>query len=270
MRPSHLLFLVLLIPACRRGESRGGPDGRELRIFVASSLVPAFQDLADTLHARDSGLVIRLNGGASSSLVSQLELGGSADLLATADEQWMTVAQQKGLVHASELFAQSSLALVVSTRPDVSSFLRQPVNLASPGTKVVLAGPEVPLGRYSRRLLDRLAGIPGYGTDFASRVESNVVSQELSAAEVASKLRLGEADAAIIYRAQLLQDTSGTFRELPVPGTDDIVAGYLIARTTALTDSADATAFLELVRSPRGRAILQNHGFELPGEMPSR
>jgi ABC-type molybdate transport system substrate-binding protein len=87
---------------------------------------------------------------------------------------------------------------------------------------------------------------------------------------VVSKLRLGEADAGIIYRAQLLQDTSGTFRELPVPGAHDIVAGYLIARTTAPTDSADATLFLELIRSPRGRAILQHHGFELPGEMPSR
>jgi molybdate transport system substrate-binding protein len=270
IRPLYLLFLVLLIPACRRGESRGTPSGRELRIFVASTLVPAFQDLADTLHARDSGLVVRLNGGASSSLVSQLELGGSADLLATADEQWMAVAQQKGLVHASELFAQSSLALVVSTRRDVSSFLREPLNLATPGTKVVLAGPEVPLGRYSRRLLARLAEMPGYGADFASRVEGNVVSQELSAAEVAGKLRLGEADAGIIYRAQLLQDTSGTFRELPVPGAHDIVAGYLIARTTAPTDSADATLFLELIRSPRGRAILQHHGFELPGEMPSR
>lgn len=269
-RRPRSLFLVLMTAAaalgCRRGESSGGPSGRELRIFVASSLAGAFQDLADTLRARDSTLVVQLNGGGSSSLVSQLELGGSADLLATADDDWMRTAQEKRLARAAIPFAQSSLALVVSTRPGTNEYLREPLNLASPGVKVVLAAPEVPLGRYSRQLLERLAQLPGYGPDFATRVERGVVSQELSAAGVVGKLRLGEADAAIIYRAQLLQDTSGTFRELPVAGAHGIVARYLIALTTRMTDSADAVSFLALVRSPKGRDILKRHGFEIPGE----
>lgn len=265
----YLLLVTLLLPACRRGESRGGPSGRELTVFVASSLVPAFQDLADTLMRRDSSLLVRLNGAASSALVSQLEMGGSADLLATADEHWMQVAQEKGLARSAENFAVSSLALVISTKSGAADFVRQPLNLASPGTKVVLAAPQVPLGRYSRELLARMSHLEGYGPDFATRVELGVVSQDLSAASVASKLRLGEADAGIIYRAQLLADTTGALRELPVPGAHDIVAHYLVALTRGATDTTDARIFLELLRSPKGRAVLTAHGFELPRSRPT-
>jgi molybdate transport system substrate-binding protein len=267
-RPYVLLLLTLLLPACRRSEGRGGPNGRELTIFVASSLVPTFQELADTLMSRDSSLLVRLNGGASSALVSQLQMGGAADLLATADERWMRIGQEKGVVVSAETFAVSSLALVISTKSHAAEFVREPLNLASPGTKVVLAAPQVPLGRYSRELLERLSHLEGYGPDFAARVEQGVVSQELSAADVLSKLRLGEADAGIIYRAQLLTDTTGTLRELPVPGARDIVAHYFIAMTRGATDSTDATSFLELLRSAKGRAVLTAHGFELPRGTP--
>ena len=267
LRP--LLLLTLLLPACRRGESRGGPHGRELTVFVASSLVPAFQDLADTLMRRDSTLLVRLNGAASSALVSQLQMGGAADLLATADERWMRVAQQKGLAGIADTLAVSSLALVISMKSGAADFMRMPLNLASPGTKVVLAAPQVPLGRYSRDLLARMSQLEGYGPDFATRVEHGVVSQELSAASVVSKLRLGEADAGIIYRAQLQADTTGALRELPVPGARDIVAHYLIAMTRAATDTTDARTFLDLLRSAKGRAVLTAHGFELPRGTPT-
>ncbi len=259
-----LMLFLTLATACRRGESRGSPSGHALTIFVASSLVPAFQDLADTMRARDSSLVIRLNGGGSSSLVSQLELGGTADLLVTADEQWMKTAQDKGLARTADAFAGSSLAVVMSTRSGSAGFIKSPINLASPGAKIVLAAPQVPLGRYSRLLLRRLARLPGYGEDFATRVELGVVSQELSAAGVASKLRLGEADAGILYRAQLLQDTSGALRELAVPFAHEVKTQYFIARTTTPGDSSNTQTFLALLRSEKGAAVLRRHGFELP------
>jgi molybdate transport system substrate-binding protein len=175
----------------------------------------------------------------------------------------MQIAQEKRLADSAESFAVSSLALVLSTRSNAASFVREPLNLASPGTKVVLAAPQVPLGRYSRELLARLSHIEGYGPDFASRVEQSVVSQELSAAGVLSKLQLGEADAGIVYRAQLLSDTTGVLRELPVPGAHDIMAHYLIALARSATDTSDARGFLELLRSPTGKAVLMTHGFEL-------
>jgi molybdate transport system substrate-binding protein len=260
--PRTLLLLALLLPGCHRGERRGAP--RDITVFVAASLVPAFQELADTMHARDPALIVRLNGAASSSLVSQLELGGRADLLATADAQWMQIARDKRLAGDATAIATSSLAVVVSTKGGASAVVRSPLNLASPGVRVVLAGPDVPLGRYSRQLLDRLAAGVGYGSDFPARVQLGVISQELSAAGVMSKLRLGEADAGIIYRSQLLEDSSGTVRELSTPGARTIVASYYLAMTTSPIDSLDAVRFMQLVTSATGRAVLQRHGFELP------
>lgn len=267
------VLAALLLPisaSCHLGNPGRTQSGRQLTIFVASSLTSAFQDLADSLRTRDSSLVIRLNSASSSALVSQLELGGRADLLATAGQQWMRTAQEKGLAGEAAEFAQSSLVLVVSTRPAVAGYLQSPVNLASPGVTVVLAAPDVPLGYYSRMLLQHLATITGYGPDFPARVERRVVSEELSAAGVVSKLRLSEADAGIIYRAQLVQDSSGSFREMAVPGASNIVAEYLIAPTMHAADSTAAQAFLALLRSPVGREVLQRHGFELPAAQADR
>lgn len=263
MRPVHLLFVVLLIPGCGRGESRGSPSGRELRIFVASSLTEAFQELADSAHARDSSLMVRLNADGSPTLVTQLKLGAPADLLVTADERWMKAAQEAGVAGPATAFASSGVAIVVTNRAG-SAEVTSPVNLASPGVKVVLAAPDVPLGRFSRALLGRLAMRTGYGSDFAARVEQGVVSQELSAEGVMSKLRLGEADAGILFRAQLLQDTSGTLRELPVAGVSDIGARYYIAPVTRSADTTDASAFRRLVGSPVGAGVLRRHGFSVP------
>lgn len=259
-RARLVLLLALLLPSCRGREGRNAP--REMTVFVAASLVPAFQELADTMHTRDPALIVRLNGAASSALVSQLELGGRADLLATADARWMQAAHDKSLVGDATAIATSSLAVVVSTKGGGSAIVRSPLNLASPGVRVVLAGPDVPLGRYSRQLLDRLAGVEGYGPDFPARVQLGVISQELSAAGVLSKLRLGEADAGIIYRSQLLEDSSGTVRELPTPGARTIVASYYLAMTTSPADSLDAGRFMDLVTSATGQAVLDRHGFE--------
>jgi molybdate transport system substrate-binding protein len=62
----------------------------------------------------------------------------------------------------------------------------------------VLGVPEVPIGRYTLQILDKASKT--LGADFRSRVEAHVVSRELNVRQVLSKVALGEADAAVVYR----------------------------------------------------------------------
>ena len=73
-------------------------SGGELTIFAAASLTDAYAEMAENLEAAHPGLTITVETAGSQSLVTQLEEGATADVLATANTSTMTRAQESGLI----------------------------------------------------------------------------------------------------------------------------------------------------------------------------
>jgi molybdate transport system substrate-binding protein len=134
------------------------------------------------------------------------------------------------------------------------------LNLASPGVKVVLAAPAVPLGRYAREALRRLGAARGYGPDFAARVEAFAVSLEQNSSAVTARIRLGEADAAIVYASEV-HAADSALRVVPIPEPYNVTVTYPIAVVRGAEPAAPARAFVALATGPQGQAILARHGF---------
>jgi len=259
-----LLALILALCACRR--DRDATEERALTVFAAASLVEAFGELEAAFERQDSSLDVRLNIAGSQQLASQLVRGAVADVFAAADREAMQFAADRGLVLAPEVFAHNRLVIVAASRPEVDGVLVDLLNLATPGLKLVLAAPEVPAGRYARQALRNLSRAPGYGPDFADRVLENVVSDEVDVRSVLTKVRLGEAHAGIVYASDVSGPDSLRRREglrvIRIPAAYDVRAEYVIARLRSVPDSATAGAFVRLVLSPEGQAILERFGFE--------
>lgn len=259
-----LLAIMPLLGGCRA--DREGPAERTLTVFAAASLVEAFGELAAELERRDSSLDVRLNIAGSQQLAAQLVRGAVADIFAAADRDAMQFAADRGLVLEPQVFAHNRLVVVAARRPEVDGVLVDLLNLATPGLKLVLAAPEVPAGRYARQALRNLSRAPGYGPDFADRVLANVVSDEADVRSVLTKVRLGEAQAGIVYASDVSGPDSLARREgirvLPIPGAFDVRAEYVVARLRSVGDSAGAEAFLRLVLGREGQAILERYGFE--------
>lgn len=256
--------IVLLLGGCRA--DREAPVERTLTVFAAASLVEAFGELAAELERRDSSLDVRLNIAGSQQLAAQLVRGAVADVFAAADRDAMQFAAERGLVLEPEVFAHNRLVVIAARRPEVDGMLVDLLNLATPGLKLVLAAPEVPAGRYARQALRNLSRAPGYGPDFADRVLENVVSDEADVRSVLTKVRLGEAQAGIVYASDVSGPDSLARREgirvLRLPPAFDVRAEYVIARLRSVGDSAGAEEFLRLVVAPEGQAILERYGFE--------
>jgi molybdate transport system substrate-binding protein len=124
--------------------------------------------------------------------------------------------------------------------------------------RLVVGADAVPIGRYTRQILER-AG-KQFGPDWRARVESKVVSRELNVRQVLAKVRLGEADAGIVYRSDVHAEP-GSVRVVAVPAELNVVAEYPIA---VLTDAAHpelARAFTALVLSSTGQQALARAGF---------
>lgn len=242
------------------------PPARTVTVFAAASLTDAFTELGRRLERRAAGVSVRFNFAGSQQLVAQLEQGAAAEVLASADQQWMRAATDRGLVAGgAAVFARNRLVVIVpASNPGRISRLE---DLARPGLKLVLAGAAVPAGRLSREVLDRLGAAPGFPPAFAARALANLASEEENVRAVVAKVQLGEADAGMAYRSDVTAPVAARVRVLEIPGERNALAEYPIAILRAAADTAGARAFVSLVLSPEGQQVLEQHGF-LAGPVP--
>ena len=124
--------------------------------------------------------------------------------------------------------------------------------------RIVVGAPEVPIGAYTLRILD--AASRTYGAGFRARVEARVASRELNVRQVLAKVRLGEADAAIVYRTDAAAAGSQV-QVIPLPEGVNVVAEYPVAVLTRAKQPALAREFVDLLLSAPGQEKLARFGF---------
>jgi molybdate transport system substrate-binding protein len=160
-----------------------------------------------------------------------------------------------GLVEAEPLlFAANRLVLITPSDASLSSL----EDLSQQGLRLVLAGPEVPVGNYARTSLERMN--TAFGNDFSKRVLANLVSEESNVRQVAAKVELGEADAAIVYAtdAAILKNV----KTIDIPDDYNVLATYPIAILKETKQLELAQAFVDFLLSYQGQALLKLQGFQ--------
>jgi molybdate transport system substrate-binding protein len=248
---------VLWLPAW----GAGGDDA--LVVFAASSLTDAFHEIGLRFQERQPGLNVRFNFAGSQELAARLEQGAEAEVFASADHRWMDQVQKRQLLAGQpRVMARNRLVVIVPAKN--LARIDDLADLARKRIKLVIAADAVPAGRYSREMLLNLSRAPGFGQDFSRRVLARVVSEEEDVRSVADKVRLGEADAGIVYRSDVTPSISRQVRMLAIPEVHNVVASYPIAVLGSAKHPETARAFVQWVLSPEGQEVLRKHGF-VPG-----
>ena len=239
------IWILAVVPACG-GDSRAGSPNA-LRVFAASSLTDAFEDLGAEFGSRSDGIEVSFVFGSSSDLVTQLEQGARADVFASADEANMDRAVEAGVVDGDpQVFALNELEIIVP--PDNPGGIEELSDLTNDDLVVAICSPECPAGRYALQVFDR-AGISVTPDSFESGVRG-----------VVTRVALGEADAGIAY----VSDTTtsgGDVVGIPIPDEVGVVAEY---PTAALSDDRTADRWIDFVLSPHGQEVLTRYGFRSP------
>lgn len=241
-----VLAVTLVLPAC----TSGGDD--TVTVLAAASLADAFEELADRHEAR-TGVDVRLAVAGSQQLATQVLEGAPADVFASADERQMDRVVDAGLVAGPpDVFVHNELAIAVPAgNPQAIDGV---ADLADPSLAVVLAAPEVPAGRYTRRLLDR------------EGVTLDPVSLEADVRAVLAKVALGEADAGIVYTSDV-RASDAAVEQVDLPPDRTVVAGYTVALLEDGPNPVGGAAFVEFVRSDEALGVLSRSGF-LVGARP--
>ena len=239
-------------------------DGGSLTVYAAASLIDAFAEMEARLEEAHPGLDIVIETAGSQTLVTQIDQGAPADVLATANASTMDQAIDLGLVEGDPLpFAGNRLVIVAPA--DNPAGVKSLVDLGGDDVVLVLANEDVPVGNYSRIAICDAVADGSVPDGFADAVNTNLVSEEVDVRSVLTKVQLGEADAGIVYASDAAASAIAG-EELTIvefPDTVPTSAEYPIA-PVAGGNTELANAFVAYVMSDEGQAILEEYGFTAP------
>ena len=220
-----------------------------LNVFGAASLTAAFNAAKTTLTASNPGLTITYNFAGTSTLVSQIEQGAPADVIASADTANMDKLVSAGLVETPVTFARNKLEIAVA--PGNPKHITSLADLAKPGVSVVLEAPGVPAGDYARSVLA------------STHITVTPKSLETDVKSALTKVTSGEADATVVYVTDVT--AAGSAAEgVAVPDAEQPNIIYPIAVVKASKNQAAAEAFVQSAVSGDVQKALSAAGFLPP------
>jgi len=210
-------------------------------------LTASFNAIGTAFQAAHPGVTIKFNFGGTPTLVTQIEQGASADVLASADTTNMDKLKTDGFTAGTpQVFAHNKLEIVVAAgNPKGITGL---ADLAKPGVIYITEAPTVPAGKYALQILAN------------ANVKVTPKSLETDVKSVVSKIELGEADAGIVYVTDVTA-AGNKVAGVPIPDSVYVIATYPIVAVKGTKNADIANAFIAYVLSADGQATLQSFGF---------
>lgn len=244
------LVAALGLTGCGGADEPAGPGGAgPVTVFAAASLTESFTRLGEEYEAAHPGRTVTFNFGGSSGLATQITQGAPADVFAAASPATMkTVTDAGDAAGAPAVLVRNQL--VVAVPRGNPARVGGVSDLARPGVKVALCAEQVPCGAAARTALDA-AGV---------RLTPATLEQDVKGA--LAKLRLGEVDAALVYRTDVR--AAPGLDAVEFPESARAVNDYPIVVLRAAGNPAGARAFVDFVRSDAGLAVLTAAGFQAP------
>jgi len=182
----------------------------------------------------------------SNALATQITQGAPADVFASADTANMQRLVDAGLVGSPVTFARNTLMIAVAAgNPKGVTGI---ADLARPEISVVLAGPGVPAGDYTRQVL----------TDQEVTLAPRSLEGDVRAA--VAKVTSGEADATVVYATDVAA-AGARVTGVPIPDAAQPAITYPIAVVRASRNAAAAQAFVDAAVAGEVQQALGSAGF---------
>jgi molybdate transport system substrate-binding protein len=244
-----LALVVLVLDGC--GEDDEGSGGtQQLTVSAAASLKTAFTEYGKQLSDADA----RFSFAGSDELAAQIEQGVKPDLYAAANTKLPDELYEKGLVEKPTVFAGNELVLAVPADSDKVSSLE---DLTRKGVNIAIGQEEVPVGSYTRTVLEKLPA------DQRDAILANVRSEEPDVAGITGKLTQGAVDAGFLYISDV-RATDGKLKEITLPDDLQPQVAYGVAVVKGAKQPEAAQTFIDGLLDGAGAQALADAGFEPP------
>lgn len=217
-----------------------------VNVFAAASLTGSFTQLGKDFESAHPGVKVKFNFAGSSALAQQINQGAPADVFASAAPKNMDDVKDK---NAPTTFVQNTLEIAVPKgNPAKITGLK---DFADKDKKIALCAVQVPCGAAADKVFKAVGITP----------QPDSLEQDVKAA--LTKVSLGEVDAALVYKTDVLS-AKDKVEGIEFPEADKAINVYPIATLTKAPNADGAQAFVDYVLSHKGRAVLTAAGFDTP------
>ena len=228
-----------------------------MTLSVAVSLKGVTEELGRSFMAAHPGVTLRYNFGASGDLQKQIEAGAPIDVFLSAAQRQMDELEKQNLIVSASRRAFARNVLTVIKPADSRVDIAKPADLLDARVgRIVIGSPKtVPAGQYAEESLRALG--------LWDRLQPKLVFAE-NVRQALDYVARGEVDAGFVYTTDAATRAQGVKEAFRPPDDSYRPVIYPGAVVAASKQPALGQAFLDLLGSPQGRAVLSRFGFQPP------
>lgn len=232
----------------------GGGSSQPLVLYCAAGIRAPVEAVAAE-YEREYGVPIQLQYGGSNTLLNQIQVAKTGDLYLAADDSYIQLAREKGLV--KEGIPLAWMRPVIAVKKGNPKNIRGIDDLLRDDVTTALGNPDqAAIGKKTRKLLVQ----SGHWERVEKRVTETGVFQP-TVPEVANNVKIGGVDAGIIW-----DSTAAQYPELEAVTTPELDGGLVNITIGVMTSSRNPTAALRFCRylSARDKGLLSftKYGYE--------
>ncbi|HVF79591.1 MAG TPA: molybdate ABC transporter substrate-binding protein [Solirubrobacteraceae bacterium] len=245
------LAVAVAVAGCGSDDASTANDRGEVVVSAATSLKSAFTSYGEQLTAAEA----QFSFAGSDELAAQIRSGAKPDVFASANTKLPDALFEEGLVERPQVFASNRLVLAVPSAK--SSRITALDDVTTKGVTIVIGSESVPIGAYTRKVLDRLAPADRAG------ILANVRSNEPDVGGISAKLTQGAADAGFLYVTDVVA-TNGRLKAIELPTELQPEVAYGVAIVKGAAHRSEAQAFVAGLLDGAGADALDKAGFKPP------
>ena len=245
-----LTAIVIGLAACGGDDEPGAAAKPQLTVSAAASLKQTFTEYGKQFD----GASARFSFAGSDELAAQIEKGVKPDVFAAANTKLPDALYAKGLVEKPTVFAGNRLVLAV---PADGTKVGSLEDLEGDGVKLAVGSKDVPIGAYTRTILDNLPPAQ------RKAILGNVRSAEPDVAGITGKLTQGAVDAGFLYASDV-RATDDKLKAIELPDTLQPTVAYGVAVVKGAKQPKQAKAFIAGLLDGGGAQALEDAGFLPP------
>jgi len=251
---SAVLLAGLILLLVFGGGRESAAAGRELMMYCAAAERLAVERVAAD-YEEEYGTKVRLQFGGSNTLLSQVDVSKSGDIYLAADESYITIAQNKGLV--AERLPVARMRPVLAVQKGNPKGIEGIEDLLRDDIRAALGNPDQPaIGKKAKKLFSDA----GLWKAIETQVTKTGVFKPTEP-EIANDVKLGSVDVGVIWDA-----TASRIPEVEAIRTPELDKGTSQVTIGILTSANDPTAALHFARylaaRDRGLKHFEAIGFE--------
>lgn len=240
---------LLLLAACKPGAPTTSSKSA-LLVHCAASLKAPVEAIARE-YEKEEGVAVRLQFGASQTLLAGVEVSKTGDLYLPADDSYFAPAKEKKLVTTTIPIAIQSAVLVV--KKGNAKGVKSLADLQRAEVRLAISNPDAAaIGKLLRASL----------ADKWQPIAAKAVLTAATVTEAANAVKVDSADATFIWDAMMPQYPD--FEVVTVPELAKVSAQVAVGLLTCAPESAAAMRFARyLAAKDKGLPVFQKQGFAI-------